>query len=81
MKNNSSLLAMMAFVSMGAFDGESGRKGTQRVKPQPTEKEIKFKQDKVMKNKGLTEYKYGEKSVWALNKKSADKKAIQLGWL
>lgn len=35
----------------------------------------------INKNNGLTEFKYGDKSVWALNKKNADKKAKAKGYL
>ena len=33
------------------------------------------------KAQGLTEFFYGENSLWALNKKSADKKARKRHWL
>lgn len=46
---------------------------------QPTDKEIKESKDiaerKVKKRKGLTEFKYSGNSVWALNRKNADRKA------
>ena len=35
----------------------------------------------ISKNNGLTEFKYGDKSVWALNKKNADRKAKAKGYL
>lgn len=36
---------------------------------------------KRYKAQGLTEFFYGENSLWALNQKSADKKAHQRHWL
>lgn len=33
------------------------------------------------KAQGLTEYYYGENSLWALNQKSADKKAKKRNWV
>ena len=35
----------------------------------------------IKKANGLTEFKYGDKSVWALNKKNADRKAKAKGYL
>lgn len=34
-----------------------------------------------MRSKGLSLFKYGENKLWALNQKSADKKAKKLGWI
>ena len=31
--------------------------------------------------KGLKEFEYGENKLWALNQKSADKKAKKRGWI
>jgi hypothetical protein len=33
------------------------------------------------KSNGLREFYYGDKSLWALNQKSADKKAKRMGWI
>lgn len=37
--------------------------------------------EEIAKKQGLKEFIYGENSVWALNKKNADKKAAKNGWL
>lgn len=36
---------------------------------------------KSNKAKGLSKYSYGENSLWALNRASADKKAKKKGWV
>ena len=47
-----------------------------------TYKEPKIKKPikKIIPN-GLTEFFYGENSLWALNQKTADKKAIKEGYI
>lgn len=47
------------------------------------EKKKRLAQAKIEINKanGLTEFFYGENSIWALNKKSADKKARKLNYI
>jgi len=47
------------------------------------EKKIRLVKDEreKYKSKGLTEFFYGENSLWALNKKSADRKARNKHWL
>lgn len=47
----------------------------------PDVKEPKEKLNVRQKNNGLTLFYYGEKEVWALNKKTADKKAKKLGYI
>jgi hypothetical protein len=46
------------------------------------EKKQRLKDAEIERNKlnGLTEFFYGENSLWALNQKSADRKAIKLGY-
>lgn len=47
------------------------------------DRKIKINKAKLMKSKGLTQYFYndGKNSLWALNDKSADKKATKKGWI
>lgn len=40
--------------------------------------EAKIKRNKAQ---GLTEYTYGDQTLWALNQKSAERKARKLGWI
>lgn len=55
------------------------------IEPKETEEERKARLAKAeierYKSQGLTEFFYGENSLWALNKKSADKKARKRNWL
>ena len=41
----------------------------------------KKKEERILKKRGITEYFYGEKSVFALNNKNADRKARNKGYL
>lgn len=54
-------------------------------KPKETEEERKARLAKAeierYKVQGLTEFFYGENSLWALSQKSADKKARKRHWL
>jgi len=63
----------------------SGDLGKRYIKPKETEEERKARLAKAererYKSQGLTEFFYGENSLWALNKKSADKKARKRNWL
>lgn len=38
-------------------------------------------ESRMHKSNGLKEFFYGEKSVWALNQKNADRKAKKNGWI
>lgn len=47
------------------------------------DRENRLKNFEIRNNerKGLSVFNYGENSIWALNKKSADKKAKKKGWI
>ncbi len=69
-----------------AMSCDLGGTNTERyIEPEETEEECKHRIAKAeierYKSQGLTEFFYGENSLWALNKKSADKKARKLNWL
>lgn len=49
--------------------------------PKYLERKRKAAEAKINAKNGLTEYFYGENSLWALNQKNADKKAIKKGWM
>lgn len=57
----------------------------QYIEPKETEAERKARLEKAQikryKEQGLTEFFYGEKSLWALNQKTADKKAKNRNWI
>tara|TARA_R100000951_G_scaffold54402_1_gene45771 strand:- start:227 stop:451 length:225 start_codon:yes stop_codon:yes gene_type:complete len=69
-QNMLGMLAMMAAMSnpedYGTFEQE---------------KQIKKKPKKKIIHKGLKEFFYGEKVIYALNKKNADRKARKKGYL
>ena len=79
MNKMKSILGMYALAAM-AMNGDE-------IYFQPKESEDKRKarlaKAKVERYKaqGLTEFFYGENSLWALNQKSADKKARKRHWL
>jgi hypothetical protein len=79
MKNK---LSMLAFAALALSSGSNF--GVTNV-PEETDEEKKQRLAKaeIEKNKanGLKEFSYGENSLWALNKKSADNKARKRNWI
>jgi hypothetical protein len=86
MSKRKSILGMYA-LAMGAlaFDPLTNKSYREHVEPKETEEERKKRLAKAeierYKAQGLTEFFYGENSLWALNQKSADKKARKRHWL
>ena len=85
MSKLNSILAAYALAAMTMSDDLGSNDQEKRIKPKETEEERKVRlveaEIKRYKAQGLTEFFYGENSLWALNKKSADKKARQRNWL
>jgi hypothetical protein len=83
MKSMLGLSLMMASLSM-ANHSHSPQIRNEYL-PKETEEQKKKRQKaidkKINEAKGLTEFFYGENSLWALNQKSADRKARQRHWL
>jgi hypothetical protein len=82
MKSIKSLGLIFAAMAMsGGLDGNNER----YVEPKETEEQRKKRAAKaeIERNKanGLTEFFYNGNSLWALNQKSADKKAKKKGWI
>lgn len=52
-------------------------------KESPEERDHRLNQAEIRRNleRGLKEYIYGQNSLWALNQKSADKKARKRNWI
>ena len=77
-----SLSLMLAALAMSSDLGSNNR--GRYTEPKETEEERKKRIDKaeieINKSKGLTKFNYGSNSLWALNQKSADKKAKKKGW-
>lgn len=84
MSKMKSIIGMYALAAM-AMSGDLGNKRERYIEPEETEEERKARLAKAererYKSQGLTEFFYGENSLWALNKKSADKKARKRNWL
>ena len=82
MKSKTALLGMLSAGAM--FDPENRmaypNSNKSEFKPE-TKEEIEAKQDKYYANKKLLSFMYGDKKIWALNKKNADRKAKNLGLL
>ncbi len=72
---------MMA--SMYAMEGYKGKKEVDIIPETDEQREQRIKKEKIeiYKSQGLTEFFYGNNSLWALNKKNADKKAKKRNWL
>lgn len=56
-----------------------GMAGQNQAKPQ--KQKVKKSLFELNTAKGLSEFFYGQDSVWALNQKSADKKAKKNNWI
>ena len=80
-----SMLGMYALAAM-AMSGDLGGNNRERyIEPKETNEEKKQRLAKAeierAKSNGLKEFFYSENSVWALNKKNADRKARSKHWL
>lgn len=85
MSKMKSMFGMYALAAM-AMSGDLGGNNRERyIEPKETEEDRKARLAKAeierYKAQGLTEFFYGENSLWALNQKSADKKARKRHWL
>ena len=80
MKKTNALMtiAMAMAVGTGAPSYDTERI---RISPEERRRRKSKAQKAINKRRGLTEFKYGDKSVWALNKKNADRKAKAKGYL
>lgn len=77
--------AIEAYSLFGAMlSAAAGYQGGVEVATETREerkKRLTEAQEHINKKKGLTKFYYGENSLWALNKKSADRKAQTRGWV
>ncbi len=80
MKN---IYGVLAALSMMGLDNSPNKR--EYIEPSESEEERKLRLSKaeIERNKanGLQNFYYGENSVWALNKKNADKKAKKNNWI
>lgn len=83
MKSMLGMYAMAAMAMGGDMTMGTADRGRE-FEPSETEEERKRRlyqeQIKRYKDKGLKEFSYLEGTVWALNQKSADRKANKKGW-
>ena len=84
MKSKLGMLSM--FTAMAMMSTETSNEMREYLEqPKESEEERKRRLAKSeierYKAQGLTEFFYGENSLWALNKKSADRKARKRHWL
>ena len=84
MKSKLGMLSM--FTAMAMMSTETSNEMREYLEqPKESEEERKRRLAKSeierYKAQGLTEFFYGENSLWALNQKSADKKARKRHWL
>lgn len=85
MSKMKSMLGLSLMMSALALSNHShSPKVRDEYKPKESDEEKKKRQKaidkKINESKGLTEFFYGNNSLWALNQKSADRKAEKLGW-
>ncbi len=83
MKSKLGMMSMFAALAMMGTETPHGHR--EYTEPKESEEERKRRLAKAeierCKAQGLTEFFYGENSLWALNQKSADRKARQRHWL
>lgn len=82
-KRQLGMMSMFAALAMAGTETPHGMR--ENIEPKETDEERKRRLAKaeIERNKanGLKEFFYGENSLWALNKKNADKKARSKHWL
>jgi hypothetical protein len=82
-KNALSLYTLAAMSAMNDFTDPIGGYDHYKKVESESEKKARLEKSKTESNKskGLKEFIYGENSVWAINKKNADKKAKKNNWI
>lgn len=80
-----SILSLYAMAAMAMSGDLNTNYREERIKPKESDEDCKKRLAKaeIERNKanGLQEFFYGENSLWALNKKVADKKAAKRNWI
>lgn len=81
MSKRKSLLGMSAMLAALFADG--GYRQTAKLKETDEQRQSRLTKAEIERNRrrGLTEFFYGEKTLWALNQKSADRKARRRNWI
>lgn len=83
MKNALSLYTLAAMTAMNDFTDPYRGYDDYKIVESESEKKARLEKSKIESNKskGLKEFIYGGNSVWAINKKNADKKAKKNNWI
>ena len=83
MKSKLGMMSMFAALAMMGTETPRGIREYQEPKESEEERKRRLAKAEIERYKaqGLTEFFYGENSLWALNQKSADKKARKRHWL
>lgn len=83
MKSKLGMMSMFAALAMTGAETPQGMREYREPKETEEERERRLAKAEIERYKaqGLTEFFYGENSLWALNQKSADRKARQRNWL
>ena len=83
MKNALSLYTLAAMSAMNDFTDPYRGYDDYKIIESESEKKARLEKSKIESNKskGLKEFIYGGNSVWAINKKNADKKAKKNNWI
>lgn len=83
MKSKLGMMSMFAALAMMGTETPNGMHEYQEPKESEEERKRRLSKAEIERYKaqGLTEFFYGENSLWALNQKSADKKARKRHWL
>lgn len=83
MKSKLGMMSMFAALAMMGTETPHGMREYREPKETDEERKRRLAKAEIERYKaqGLTEFFYGENSLWALNQKSADKKARKRHWL
>lgn len=83
MKGKLGMIGMLSTLAL--VFSETPKSNREYIEPKETDEERKDRMFKAeienKKTKGLKEFFYGENSLFALNKKNADRKAKSNGWI
>lgn len=83
MKSMLGLYTLAAMSAMDDFSDPYRGYDDYKIVESESEKKARLEKSRIEGNKakGLKEFIYGENSVWAINKKNADKKAKKNNWI
>lgn len=81
MKSKLGMMSMFAALAMMGTETTHGMREYRKEIEEERKRRLAKAEIERYKAQGLTEFFYGENSLWALNQKSADRKARQRHWL